>query len=214
MPVSSVRLVIFDCDGVLVDSERLVVRTEAAILSGLGWELSEAEIIDRFVGRSARYMHGEIERVLGREIDWEAEFEVEYRRVLESDLVAVDGVADLLDQITVATCVASSGNHEKIRFSLGLTNLLDRFGDRIFSVEDVERGKPDPDVFLYAADQMGFAPYECAVIEDSVSGVTAGIAAGMRVFAFAGGVTSASKLSMDGASVFHHMSELHRLIFP
>ena len=214
MPSSSVRLVIFDCDGVLVDSERLVVRTEAAILSRLGWELSEAEIIDKFVGRSARYMHREIERVLGREIDWEAEFEVEYRRVLESDLVAVDGVADLLDQITVATCVASSGNHEKIRFSLGLTDLLGRFGDRIFSVEDVERGKPDPDVFLYAADQMGFAPYECAVIEDSVSGVTAGIAAGMQVFAFAGGVTSASKLSMDGASVFHHMSELHRLIFP
>jgi HAD superfamily hydrolase (TIGR01509 family) len=212
--MGSIGLVIFDCDGVLVDSERLVVRTEAAILSRLGWELSETEIVDRFVGRSARYMHGEIERVLSREIDWETDFELEYARVLEADLVAVDGIAALLDEIEVATCVASSGSHEKIRFSLGLTGLLDRFGDRIYSVDDVERGKPAPDVFLHAADQMGFEPYECAVVEDSVSGVTAGLAAGMHVFAFDGSVTSAAALSMEGASVFHHMSELNGLLFP
>jgi beta-phosphoglucomutase-like phosphatase (HAD superfamily) len=144
VPAGSIGLVIFDCDGVLVDSERLVVRTEAVILQRLGWELSEAEIVDRFVGRSARYMHGEIERVLGRKIDWEKEFELEYRRVLESDLVAVEGIADLLDEITIATCVASSGSHEKIRFSLGLTSLLDRFGERIFSGKMSSAESPIP----------------------------------------------------------------------
>jgi HAD superfamily hydrolase (TIGR01509 family) len=210
--VGDIGLVMFDCDGVLVDSERLTVRTEAEILSGLGWQLSESEIIERFVGRSARYMQGEIERHLGRTVDWNLEFEVRYREGFERELVAVEGVIDALDRIDLPICVASSGSHTKIRFSLGLVGILDRFGDRIFSVDDVERGKPAPDIFLYAADQMGFEPSRCAVVEDSVSGVTAALAADMRVFAFAGGVTSESKLSLDGASVFCHMRELPGLI--
>ena len=206
------KLVIFDCDGVLVDSERLAVRTEVEILSSLGWELGEPEVIERFVGRSARYMQEEIERRIGRGIDWESEFELHYRRVFELELQPVEGVVDMLDRIRVPICVASSGSHEKIRFSLGLTGLLDRFGDRIFSVDDVENGKPAPDVFLHAADRMGVLPEKCAVVEDSVSGVSAGLAAGMTVFAFAGGVTSASKLSLDGAVVFDRMSELPGLL--
>jgi HAD superfamily hydrolase (TIGR01509 family) len=205
-------LVVFDCDGVLVDSERLAVRTEAAILGNLGWSLTESEIVDRFVGRSALYMQQEIERQLGRRIDWEAEFEVRYRQVFERELVPVEGIVDALDQIATPVCVASSGSHEKIRFSLGLTGLLDRFTGRIFSVEDVEHGKPDPDIFLYAAQHMDTEPGRCAVVEDSVSGVTAGLAAGMRVFAFAGGVTPASKLAVDGVVVFDDMRELPRLL--
>jgi HAD superfamily hydrolase (TIGR01509 family) len=211
--LSDIELVIFDCDGVLVDSERLAVRTEAEILSGLGWKLSESEIIERFVGRSAGYMQGEIERHLGRAVDWNNEFEARYREVFERELVAVEGVTDALDRIDLPVCVASSGSHAKIRFSLRLAGLLDRFGDRIYSVDDVERGKPAPDIFLFAAGQMGFEPRRCAVVEDSVSGVTAALAADMRVFAFAGGVTSESKLSLDGASVFRHMRELPGLLF-
>ncbi len=210
--MSGLGLVVFDCDGVLVDSERLAVRTEAAILGNLGWSLTESEIVDRFVGRSALYMQQEIERQLGRRIDWEAEFEVRYRQVFERELVAVEGIFDALDQIAMPVCVASSGSHEKIRFSLGLTGLLDRFTGRIFSVDDVEHGKPDPDIFLYAARQMDTEPGRCAVVEDSVSGVTAGLAAGMRVFAFAGGVTPASKLALDGAVVFDDMRQLTRLL--
>lgn len=205
-------LVIFDCDGVLVDSERLAVRTETAILANLGWPLSEDEIIERFVGRSAEYMHKEIECQLGRKVDWDSEFESRYREVFERELVPVHGVVESLDRITTPICVASSGSHSKIRFSLGLTGLLDRFADRIFSVEDVEHGKPAPDIFLYAADRMGVLPSRCAVVEDSVSGVSAGLAAGMRVFAFAGGVTRASKLSLDGAVVFDDMLELPELL--
>jgi len=205
-------LVIFDCDGVLVDSERLAVRTEAQILAGLGWPLTEAEIIERFVGRSAAYMHAEVERHLGRPVNWETEFTPRYTEVFERELVPVEGVIEALDRITAPTCVASSGSHEKMAFTLGLTGLHHRFENRIFSVDDVERGKPAPDVFLHAARQMGVDPKTCAVVEDSVSGVTAALAAGMAVFAFAGGVTVPSSLRCDGTVVFDDMRSLPDLL--
>jgi len=201
-------LVIFDCDGVLVDSERLFVRTEAKILFDLGWPLTEADIVERFVGRSAAYMQSEIERHLGRGINWDAEFESRYREVLEQELIPVPGIVEALDQISSPVCVASSGSHEKMRFTLGKTGLFDRFDGRIFSVDQVAQGKPAPDIFLFAADQMGASPNRCAVVEDSVSGVAAGLSAGMTVFAFAGGVTSAKTLSIEGAVVFDDMREL------
>ena len=201
-------LVIFDCDGVLVDSERLAIRTEAEILSRLGWPLTESEIVERFVGRSAAYMQGDIERHLGRSVDWDAEFESRYRETFRRELVPVPGVIDALDQITASTCVASSGSHEKMEFTLGIAGLFDRFDGRIYSVDEVERGKPAPDIFLHAASGMGVLPGRCAVIEDSVSGVTAGMAA----FAFSGGVTSASALSIDGAMVFDDMRALPGLL--
>jgi len=116
--VSRFDLVIFDCDGVLVDSERLAIRTEAEILSGLGWPLSESDIVDRFVGRSAAYMHQEIERHLGRRVDWDADFERRYEEVFKRELVPVSGVVEALDQIRVSTCVASSGTYERMQFTL------------------------------------------------------------------------------------------------
>ncbi len=210
--MSRFDLVIFDCDGVLVDSERLFVHAEAEILAGLGWALTESDIIERFVGRSAAYMQEEIEHHLGRPIDWESQFERRYREVLESDLVSVEGVADALDAITVPCCVASSGSHEKMAFTLGKTGLIERFRGRIFSADEVEQGKPAPDLFLYAAARMGVEPQRCAVIEDSISGVVAGVAAGMDVFAFAGSVTSAAKLAQDGVVVFEAMRDLAGLL--
>jgi HAD superfamily hydrolase (TIGR01509 family) len=208
-------LVIFDCDGVLVDSERLAVRTEAAILSTLGWPLTEADIVKRFVGRSAAYMHSEIERELGRRVDWEAEFESRYRHVFERELVPVSGVVEALEQLEqtgTLLCVASSGSHDKMGFTLGLTGLLDRFEGRIFSADEVENGKPAPDVFLHAAEKMGVPPDRCAVVEDSVSGVSAALAAEMAVFAFAGGVTPAGSLSLGSAVVFDDMRALPGLL--
>lgn len=206
--MSRFELVIFDCDGVLVDSERLAVRTESEILSGLGWPLTEADIVQRFVGRSAAYMHQEIERHLGRRVDWDAEFEPRYREVFERELVPVPGIMEALDEITTPMCVASSGSHDKMRFTLGKTGLYDRFDGRIFSVDEVEHGKPAPDIFLFAAKNMGATPTRCAVVEDSASGVRAGLAAGMSVFAFAGGVTGADHLSIEGAAVFQDMLDL------
>ncbi len=205
-------LVIFDCDGVLIDSERLAIRTESQILTELGWPLTEAEIVERFVGRSSVYMQSVIEEKLGRPIDWKGEFERRVREACERELLPVDGVIAALDEITVPSCVASSSSHQMLNFKLGLTGLLDRFAGRVFSADDVAHGKPDPAVFLFAAASMGVEPDRCAVIEDSVSGVEAGLSAGMTVFAFSGSVTSASELARDKVTVFESMHRLPALL--
>jgi HAD superfamily hydrolase (TIGR01509 family) len=210
--MAPIDLVIFDCDGVLVDSERLAVRVEAEVISALGWPLAESEIVERFVGRSDAYMQAEIERQIGRPVDWEADFAPRYRDVFERELAPVDGIVDALDAITIRTCVASSGTHERLRLTLGLTGLYDRFAGRIFSASEVANGKPAPDLFLHAATRMGTEPARCAVIEDSVAGVEAATAAGMRVFAFAGGVTAAAKLRRGAVVVFDDMRSLPALL--
>ncbi len=210
--MSQFDLVIFDCDGVLVDSERLAVRTEASILTELGWPLSESEIIARFVGRSAADMCKEVEAHIGRAVDWDEEFEARYRVVFERELVAVTGVVDALRAIDTLTCVASSGTHSGIQYRLEKTGLLSQFSGRIFSSDDVARGKPAPDIFLHAAQSMGVDPQNCAVVEDSVSGVVAGVEAKMTVFGFSGSVTSAEKLAWAGATAFGAMSELPSLL--
>jgi HAD superfamily hydrolase (TIGR01509 family) len=210
--MSRYDLVIFDCDGVLVDSERLAVAMESRILTEIGWPLSEAEVIQRFVGRSSAYMKVEIESVLGRSIDWWTEFEEPFRIICESELTPIDGVKDALDALATPTCVASSSSHSSLEFKLGLTGLLERFHGRLFSSNDVEHAKPAPDVFLFAASQLDVVPGRCAVIEDSVNGVLAGLAAGMTVFAYAGGVTGASELTREGVTVFREMRELPALL--
>jgi HAD superfamily hydrolase (TIGR01509 family) len=205
-------LVIFDCDGVLVDSERIAIRTESETVTALGWPLSEEDVVDLFVGRSLQYMQAEVERHIGRPIDWAVEVEPRYYERLQRELVPVAGVVEALDRIPITSCVASSGSHDKMRFTLGLTGLWERFAGRIFSADDVAHGKPAPDVFLHAAECMGVAPSRCAVIEDSSSGVTAALAAGMSVFAFAGGVTPATKLRRRGVVVFDDMATLPELL--
>ncbi|MGD0852566.1 MAG: HAD family hydrolase [Acidimicrobiales bacterium] len=210
--MSRFDLVIFDCDGVLIDSERLAIRTESQILTELGWPLTEEEVIDRFVGRSSTYMQSVIEEKIGRPVDWKAEFERRVREVCERELVLVDGVVAVLDELTVPSCVASSSGHQMLAFKLGLTGLAERFAGRIFSADDVAHGKPDPAVFLFAAASMGAAPGRCAVIEDSVSGVDAGVAAGMSVFAFSGSVTKAHDLERDGVVLFDSMDRLTQLL--
>jgi HAD superfamily hydrolase (TIGR01509 family) len=210
--VSRFDLVIFDCDGVLVDSERIAIQTESETVTALGWPLSEADIVDLFVGRSVQYMQAEVERHIGRPVDWAVEVEPRYYERLARDLVPVAGVVEALDRIAITSCVASSGSHDKMRFTLGLTGLWERFAGHIFSADDVAHGKPAPDVFLHAAECMGVAPPRCAVIEDSSSGVTAAMAAGMSVFAFAGGVTPATKLHRRGVVVFEDMTTLPELL--
>ena len=209
-------LVVFDCDGVLVDSERLSIALDVEFLAGLGWPISEAEVIERWVGKTDVAMRREIEEHLGRDIgtEWEA-FSERYISAFAADLVAVEGVADAVEAIQAAgyeTCVASSGGHEKIRRNLALTGLRDRFGERIFSGEDVEHGKPAPDLFLHAASAMGVVPARTAVVEDSRHGVAAARAAGMWAFAYAGGVTPARALEGEATTVFTEMRELPGLI--
>lgn len=207
-------LVIFDCDGVLVDSETIAIRVDQRVLADLGWELGLEEIVERFVGRSDAHFMAETERHLGIRLgpDWDVKYEPWYRTAFENELTAVDGIREALEGLRLPDCVASSGSHAKIRRSLGQTGLLPRFSGRIFSADLVARGKPAPDLFLHAAAQLGFAPTACAVVEDSVSGVQAARAAGMHVFAYAGGVTKAAKLAGPGTTVFRHMRSLPGLI--
>ena len=208
------ELVIFDCDGVLVDSERIAVRVEAELLAELGWPLSQAEIVERFMGRTTEYMDEAIEARLGSRLpgDWRGQFQRRYREAFAAELVPVDGVLDALDQIAVPTCVASSGSHDKLRFTLGHTGLYERFEGRIFSGYEVANGKPAPDLFLHAAARMGAGPARCAVVEDSLYGVLAARAAGMRVFGYAGGLTPADRLEGEATVVFEDMRELPRLL--
>jgi HAD superfamily hydrolase (TIGR01509 family) len=208
------ELVILDCDGVLVDSERIAVRVEAELLAELGWPLSEAEIAERFTGRTDEYMDAAIEAELGDRLpeDWKARFHQRYRAAYAAELAPVDGVLEALDQITIPTCVASSGSHEKLRFTLGRTGLYQRFEGRIFSGKEVANGKPAPDLFLHAAARMGAEPAACAVVEDTHWGVLSARADGMRAFGYAGGLTPADRLEGPATQVFHDMRELPALL--
>ena len=209
-----IELVIFDCDGVLVDSERLAIRVDVQVLARLGWVMTEQEVIERFVGRSDAAMVAEVEAYLGRRLadDWDEEFQPLYRALFAAELTPVDGIIEALDQIALPTCVASSGTHERIRYTLGLTGLYGRFAGRIFSATEVTNGKPAPDLFLYAAERMGVEPARCAVVEDSRYGVAAARAAGMHSLGFAGGVTSAEQLRGPGTVVFDDMRQLPALL--
>jgi HAD superfamily hydrolase (TIGR01509 family) len=208
------ELVIFDCDGVLVDSERIAVRVEAEFLAELGWPLTEAEIVERFMGRTAEYMDEAIEARLGSRLpgDWKDQFQRRYREAYAADLRPVDGILEVLDQLTVPTCVASSGSHDKLRLTLGHTGLHGRFEGRIFSGYEVANGKPAPDLFLHAASRMGVDPAGCAVVEDSRWGVEAARAAGMRAFGYAGGLTPPDFLEGHGTVVFEDMRDLPALL--
>ena len=127
-----IELVIFDCDGVLVDSEPIAVRIEARLITALGWPLNEADVLERFVGRSDNYMLSEIERVLGHPVpDWQTRYEHDLHQAFRTELTAVDGIETALDHIDLPTCVASSGTHAKMALTLGLTGLADRFTGRI-----------------------------------------------------------------------------------
>jgi HAD superfamily hydrolase (TIGR01509 family) len=206
--------VIFDCDGVLIDSERLAVKVDVRVLDELGWPLSEAEVVDRFVGRSDRDTRAAIEAHLGRRLPagWQEQVNALYRETFATELAPVAGIQEALEQITLPMCIASSGSHEHLRYTLALTGLYERFAGRIFSAEDVVNGKPAPDLFLHAARSLSTSPAACAVVEDSRSGVEAARAAGMRVLAYAGGLTPAALLSGPDTTVFADMRELPGLL--
>ncbi len=182
-------LVIFDCDGVLVDSEVISCRAHAEVLSRHGYPITDEQVFQRFLGRSTRQANLEIEAELGRSLP--DEFHVQLQDTLfrwfEADLAAVPYIEEALDLIAQPVCVASSGAPQRMRVSLGRTGLYDRFAPHIFSASQVDRGKPAPDLFLFAAAQMKTPPRRCVVIEDSLAGVTGAVAAGMTVLGFHGG---------------------------
>ncbi|MCX4787406.1 HAD family hydrolase [Streptomyces sp. NBC_01221] len=208
------ELVIFDCDGVLVDSERIAVRIQVEVGAELGWPLTADEVIEKFVGRSAASVGELIAARLGAgpAAAWQQRFEDLNRDAVDTELVAVDGIHEALAALTLPTCVASSGSHEKMRHTLGHTGLRAHFEGRIFSATEVAHGKPAPDLFLHAARQMGVDPAACVVVEDSKYGVQAARSAGMRALGYAGGLTPAHWLEGPDTVVFDDMRKLPTLL--
>ncbi len=205
----AVELVIFDCDGTLVDSEPISVRVGTAALRRLGWTIDEAEYAERFVGCTNDYW---LEQIGRTPPGWREQLNADYVAAVKAELRTIAGIEEALERLTIPCCVASNGRHATIRRSLELTGLADRFDGAVFSVEDVTRGKPAPDLFLHAAAVMGAEPERCVVVEDSPFGVTAAVSAGMRCLAFAGGVTPVSRLEGLGATLFHDPAKLPDLI--
>lgn len=209
-------LVIFDNDGVLVDSETISNRILAEYLTEVGCPTTYEESIRDYMGSAMHRVHDLVEERMGRRLpaDFDERFHRKVFDAFRRDLQPVPGVDAVLEKLEangVPYCVASSGSHERIRVGLGKTRLYERFGEeRIFSSEDVGRGKPAPDLFLHAARVMGVAPERCAVVEDSPLGVEAAVAAGMDVYGFTR-MTPAGKLA-DATARFGEMGELPGLL--
>jgi HAD superfamily hydrolase (TIGR01509 family) len=185
----SPELIIFDCDGVLIDSEAIACRADAACLAEIGIAMSAEEIMDRYLGISAAAMCADIEQRHGCVLppDFAETLRLRAAAAFETELAPMSGVEAVLAALPHRRCVASSSAPERLRHSLSLTGLLHWFEPHVFSATQVEHGKPAPDLFLFAAASMGVVPASCVVVEDSVPGVCAAVAAGMRAIGFTGG---------------------------
>jgi HAD superfamily hydrolase (TIGR01509 family) len=181
-------LIIFDCDGVLIDSEVLSCRCLSQVLAGYGIHLGVDQALELFLGRSTNAVLDHYQ-ALGRSIpeQFSAELRAGVRAAFLAALCPIEGVSSVLEGLQIPHCVASSSDVDRVSFSLSLTGLAPHFDSRLYTSQMVERGKPAPDLFLFAAESMRADPRRTLVIEDSVSGVTAGKAAGMTVWGFVGG---------------------------
>jgi len=208
------HLIIFDCDGVLVDSEVLSCRCLCEALAGCGIEVGLEETLDLFLGRSLDAVL-EHYQGLGRSIprQFPTELMVKVQETFRAALCSIDGVGSVLEGLKIPHCVASSSALDRVSLSLSLTGLARHFGDRLYTAQMVDRGKPAPDLFLYAARRMQADPVSTLVIEDSVSGVRAAKAAGMTVWGFVGGSHyrardgAASLLEAGADRVFARMAD-------
>ena len=201
-------LVIYDCDGVLVDTEPIANRVLAAMLTAEGYPIDPPTCVERFIGRPVPETVREVELELGRSLAPDFSERV-YRGVLDAFVAeprVVPGVREALDTLAGRRCVASSSAPGYLREVLGAVGLWGRF-ERVFSATEVPRGKPAPDLFLHAAASLGVPAGRCLVIEDSPAGVRAAVAAGMPVLGYAGSV-GPEALAAEGAVPFSAMTEL------
>jgi HAD superfamily hydrolase (TIGR01509 family) len=212
-------LIIFDCDGVLVDSKMLSCHCLSQALAGYGIDLGVDQALDLFLGRSVTAVFEHYE-ALGRSIpqQFSTELKARVREAFSSELCPIEGVSSVLDGLQIPHCVASSSDLDRVSFSLFLTGLAPYFDTRLYTSQRVKRGKPAPDLFLYAAAKMQVDPHRTVVIEDSISGVTAGKTAGMTVWGFVGGSHYQSRdgkalLREAGADrVFGRMADFWRTV--
>lgn len=206
--------IIFDCDGVLVDSEGINNRVLLEMAAEYGVKMDLKEAVEAFSGIRIREGIRILQQRASRPFpeDFEQTFRAKTYAIFKTEMKAVEGVASLLSRLTLPFCVASSGPVEKIKLNLTVTGLIQYFPDnRIFSGYDINSWKPDPGIFLYAASEMGFSPAVCAVIEDSKAGIIAAVKGGFSAYGYAKPF-NAEVLSAEGANVFYHMSELAALL--
>ncbi len=208
-------LVIFDCDGVLVDTEPAAAEVLQATLDELGLPLTLEEVDRRYRGRSLRDCVALIERSLGRPLPGDFIPRLNERTYAKFDegVPAIAGVREVIERLRalrIAYCVASSGGLDKMRKTLGLSGLLDLLEPHLFSASMVTRGKPAPDLFLFAAERCATRAEECVVIEDSLPGVLGARAAGMGAFGYA--PENGDELAAAGATLFRSMRELPKLL--
>lgn len=207
-------LIIFDCDGVLIDSERILNHVFRECILAVGLNLSLEETIQRFKGRSTKDCLSIVENMLGRTIPVKKlnlEYEQRSAKKFREGIRPIPGIATALEKLPYRRCVASSSSYEHIYLGLEKTELISYFPGGIFSASDVKRGKPAPDLFLHAASQLGAVPEECIVIEDSPAGIEAATAAGMTALGFVD-LTPEIELQKAGAKTFNSMLELPELI--
>lgn len=207
------KCIIFDCDGVLVDSEAISAKVFQEMVSELGFNLDFEIILEQITGTSMKenleFFAKNIDGNLP--LDFEKEFRKRSFEAYKKELKPIDGIHTLIDKITVPICTASSGPQQKIRLNLTTTKLIDKFGNNIFSSFDIDSWKPEPKIYLHAAKQMGFEPKDCAVIEDSVPGVNAAITGGFDVYV----ITNKKKKNTFeklGATTFYNMKELESIL--
>lgn len=214
--------ILWDCDGVLIDSEWIACGLAAEMLSEAGYPISTEEFVLRFCGQGKKHIYQTIQNESGTDflpLLENANKHTRQRQAFKDKLELIEGIVDVLDNVTVPMAIASGSGMDRLEYTLQLTDLYDRFAGRIYNSDMVEKGKPHPDVFLFAANEIKVAPEHCLVIEDSHNGVRAGKAAGMTVFGFTGGTHILDKKRHEqelrdlGADlVFHAMHELPDLM--
>jgi HAD superfamily hydrolase (TIGR01509 family) len=214
--------ILWDCDGCLIDSEHIACGLYARLLSSAGYAITTEDFILRFCGQSKNHIFSTILQDSG--MDYRQHIDAPDKKDLlrlafEQNLKPITDIQGTLDQLFVPMAIASGSEYERLNHSLKVAKLYDRFFPHIYSSSSVSRGKPQPDIFLYAANKLGVTAHNCLVIEDSHNGVRAGKAAGMTVFGFTGGShildkkVHADDLYKLGADhVFHHMTDLPKLI--
>ena len=208
------KCIIFDCDGTLVDSEAITNQVIAEMASELGIEMSGEEASATFGGKTLDSVVYKMRELSGNDLpnDWLPRLIQRVNESWESKLMPVKGVKELLEKIKIPICVASNGEPTHVRHSLELTKLYDFFDENIFTASEVSAPKPSPELFLYTAKKMGFEPRECAVVEDSVTGVTAAVNAEIEVYGIINNLFSEEQLRNAGSIPFKSMDELPALL--
>lgn len=209
----SYQAVIFDCDGVICDTETLYNGLFQKALNELGANVTEEDLHTHFAGFSTADNLRLAAEFLGRPLpaDFAENVRKEFHEAMETSLQTIPGIREVLDKLDVPIAMATNAHRTGMEYKLERLNLQERFRNR-FCIDDVKNGKPAPDLYLMAAEHLGVKPENCIVIEDSVAGITAGVRAGMTVLAYSGALPKEPQLKAGAAYSFRHMSELIELL--